>query len=81
MKIEFVTFKRGRFDYDEEECHQILVDGKVRMSQWEGIEPEDTRFYRDLTSPHECESIIQEVIEAVKRGEEVEIVYDEREDD
>ncbi len=79
MKIEFVTITRSHYG-DDEECHKVLVDGKVRISQWEGIEPEDVRFYRDLASPHDCYNIIKEAIEAVKRGEEVEFIFNDEED-
>jgi hypothetical protein len=77
MKIEFKTRTRS---YEDEECHIVLVNGKTRLLQWEGIEPEDVRFYRDLESPHGCENIIKEVIEAVKAGEEIEIIHSDEED-
>lgn len=74
MKITFKNEISGD-SYETYECHSVLVDGKEMLSHYEGIEPEDARFYRCLTSPFGCEAIIKKVIEAVKRGEEVEIEH------
>jgi hypothetical protein len=76
MKIEFET-EISKGSWDTWETHRVKVDGKTFMSQSEGIEPEDVLFYRDLTSPHDCEAIINAVIAATKRGEEIEMVYTE----
>lgn len=80
MKITFLTETSGGDSDDGNERHVVLVDGKERMSQADWICPEDVRFYRDLSSPHDCEDVLKDVIAAVKRGEEVEFEYVTKED-
>lgn len=75
MKIKFLTEKEKR-DGEDQECHSIVVDNKTIMRQAEWICPEDVQFNRDLCSPHDCKELIEMVIEAVKKGEEVEIVHE-----
>ena len=65
--------------WDDKHVHSILVDGKEMISQSDAIEPEDVRFYRDLTSPHQCENIIRLVIDAVRNGEEIELIHEKEE--
>jgi hypothetical protein len=72
MKIIFRTTSPAENEYCEpREHHEVEVDGEVLMSQYEGIEPEDVCFGRDLSSPHECRSVIELVIKAMERGEEI----------
>ncbi len=78
MKIEFRTRKRKHDPYDEHgERHIVFVNGQQMMSQSENIEPEDCRFFRDLSSPFDCQNILEMVITAVKNGEEIEFDYTE----
>jgi len=52
------------------------VNDIEKMDQIECMEPEDVRFTRDLTSPHECEDVIKLAIEATKTGEQVTFVHE-----
>jgi len=67
-------------EYDPRERHVVLVDGKEVMSQADWICPEDVKFYRDLSSPHDCEDLISQVINAVKEGEKITIEHETVED-
>jgi hypothetical protein len=80
MKIEFKTSKNSHYG-DDLETHSIYVNGEFRGSASENIEPEDCKFYRDLYSPMDFSNILNEVIAAVKSGEEVEIEYSDEEDE
>lgn len=79
MKIVFRTEIKGD-DYEPRERHTVLVDGKKVMSQADWICPEDVNFYRDLSSPHDCEDLIVKVINAVKEGEKITIEHETVED-
>ncbi|PCJ96643.1 MAG: hypothetical protein COA52_01170 [Hyphomicrobiales bacterium] len=81
MKITLVTITPKDEYEDYGSTHTVELNGSTMMRQSEGIEPEDVRFYRDLSSPHDCETLIKKVIEAVKKGEEIEIEYEERIDE
>lgn len=71
MIIKFVTEKSdGDCDHGIER-HTVLVDDVEFMSQFDWICPEDVKFFRDLSSPHDCKDVIKAVIAAVKRGEEI----------
>jgi hypothetical protein len=72
MEIIFKTTVRGE---EEFETQSIIVDNKTIMKVWEGMEPEDVRFCRDLPSPFDCKELIEMVIEAVKRGEKITFEY------
>lgn len=80
MKITFLTEKHDGDCDDGNERHVVLVNGIERMSQADWICPEDVRFYRDLSSPHDCEDVLKDVIEAVQHGEEIEFEYITRDD-
>lgn len=79
MKIVFRT-EIENDDYEPRERHAVLVDGNEVMSQADWICPEDVKFYRDLSSPHDCEDLIVKVINAVKECEEIIIEHEEVED-
>lgn len=70
-----ITFKIENYiddyGYASRQRHVVLVDDVERIKQHDWIEPEDVEFYRDLTSPHDCEHIIREAIEAVQHGHDV----------
>lgn len=83
MKIVFKTTIYGD-DYETREEHDVIADGKCILSQMEGGEPEDNYFGRDLFSPHSCKELIELVIAALKRGEEItfeDVEVDETEND
>lgn len=77
MIIEFKTITYDSVYDGPAETHAVLVDGKVWMEQYEGIEPEDVSFCRDLESPHSCERIIKAVISAMQDGDTIEIIHTE----
>lgn len=76
IKIEFKTLK-DEDDYCSRECHEVYLDGKLIMSQSEMLEPEDVLFGRDLSSPFEMESLIEQVHKRGLAGEELEIINTE----
>ena len=80
MKIEFITEKYVG-SWSESEIHTVKCDGRLIARQSDGMEPEDTEFYRDLCSPHYCDTLIKKVILATKAGEEVEFIYTTNEDE
>lgn len=76
MKLTLETIKyENKYDNDSE-THRVLLDGISYMSQSESIAIEDVRFYRDLTSPHTCRKLIEEIVSRIKSGEELEIIED-----
>lgn len=76
MEIKLITVNhKGRWGGGPE-THIVSVDGNTVVRQSDNIEPEDVRFYRDLESPFFVEKLIKDVIQAVKRGEEVAIKYE-----
>lgn len=80
MKIDFVTIRRTNSWGDESERHEVRVDDNIYMSQSDSIEPEDVQFYRDLSSPHDCWNLVEEVIEAVKRGDTIDMNWVDEDD-
>ena len=77
MKIEFVNITTTS-EYDDEcEKHEVRLNGKRMFSGSEGICPEDVYFYRCMPDPFDCETLLKEVIQAVKEGKEVIIEYKE----
>jgi len=69
-----ITFERtvSTDEYESDERHAVLVNGKECMSQAEWICPEDVRFCRNLMSPFDVETLLKDVIKAVQAGEEIE---------
>lgn len=63
--------------WDDSERHEVIVDGVEWLSQSSDIESEDVEFYRDLSSPHDCEPLLELVIKRTKEGEEVNFLHEE----
>lgn len=76
MKITFTTEDWDEYG-DQKFAYGIKTDFGYRLYASEGMEPEDVRFCRDLPDISTVKYLLTEVIAAVKRGEEVEIVEEE----
>lgn len=76
MKIIFTS--EDWDDYGVQKfAYGIKTDFGYSLYASEGMEPEDARFYRDLPDISTVKYLLAEVISAIKRGEEVEIVAEE----
>ena len=61
ITIECVT-EVDTSGWEQSETHTVKINGKVVVTQSDNFEPEDVRFYRDLTSPFEVVRAFKEAI-------------------